>query len=242
MENEKKQLLSCMDCPTQNCSEPPGAVRPGFCLTDGVSTEELEELKRVYGDIDQLDGRLAIASAETEGQYYKKLTRLEEIVVFAKKIGAKKIGIASCTGLAAEAKVFAKVLENNGLIPYGVVCKVGMVEKEEIGIRPEDKVDDCDHICNPILQARLLNRAGTELNVIVGLCVGHDSLFIRHSEAPVTTLITKDRVLCHNPAAAIYLSDSYYSNIMENKDVDVLEEEHRKQEAEAGRKHVESGR
>jgi uncharacterized metal-binding protein len=65
-------------------------------------------------------------------------------------------------------------------------------------------------MCNPILQARLLNRAKTDLNVVIGLCVGHDSLFYRYSEAYVTTLVTKDRVTGHNPAAALYTSHSYY--------------------------------
>jgi uncharacterized metal-binding protein len=56
-------------------------------------------------------------------------------------------------------------------------------------------------MCNPIAQAMIMNREKTELNIIVGLCVGHDSTFIR-SEAPVTVLVAKDRVLCHNPAGA----------------------------------------
>ena len=63
-------------------------------------------------------------------------------------------------------------------------------------------------------QARILNREGTDLNVIVGLCVGHDTLFIKHSEAPVTCLIVKDRVLAHNPAAALYASGSYYKRLL----------------------------
>ena len=33
----------------------------------------------------------------------------------------------------------------------------------------------------------------TELNIVIGLCVGHDSLFISHSKAPCTVLATKDR-------------------------------------------------
>ena len=66
-------------------------------------------------------------------------------------------------------------------------------------------------MCNPILQAKLLNRQGTDLNVLVGLCVGHDSLFYRYSQALVTTLLTKDRVLGHNPAAALYQADGYYA-------------------------------
>jgi uncharacterized metal-binding protein len=50
----------------------------------------------------------------------------------------------------------------------------------------------------------------------VGLCVGHDSLFFRHSEAPVTVLVAKDRVLAHNPAAGLYLSSSYYRRLLES--------------------------
>jgi len=78
---------------------------------------------------------------------------VEEIIAFAKRIGAKKIGIATCIGLMNEAKIFAKILKAKGLESYS--------------------------FSNPILQARLL----------------HDSLFIKYSKAPVTTLITKDRVL-----------------------------------------------
>lgn len=68
-------------------------------------------------------------------------------------------------------------------------------------------------MCNPVSQAELLNRAGCEFNVVMGLCVGHDSLFFRHSEAPATVLVTKDRVLAHNPIGALQLADSYYSRI-----------------------------
>lgn len=65
-------------------------------------------------------------------------------------------------------------------------------------------------ICNPIAQAMLLNKEKTDLNIIFGLCVGHDTLFIMHSEAPVTCLAVKDRVLAHNPMGAIYTSYHYY--------------------------------
>lgn len=54
-----------------------------------------------------------------------------------------------------------------------------------------------NNMCNPILQA--LEEAGTDFNVVIGLCVGHNSLFYKYSKAPVTTLIMKDRVSGHNP-------------------------------------------
>lgn len=65
-------------------------------------------------------------------------------------------------------------------------------------------------MCNPIGQAKLLNQSGTQLNILLGLCVGHDSLFLKYSEAPVTVFAVKDRVLGHNPLAAIYMAEGYY--------------------------------
>jgi uncharacterized metal-binding protein len=104
---------------------------------------------------------------------------------------------------------------------FCVICKVGSVDKTEIGIKEDMKVlrGSFEAICNPILQAKLLNREKTDLNVIVGLCVGHDSLFIKYSKAPVTTLITKDRVLGHNPAAALYTSEFYYKKLLNDQDI-----------------------
>ena len=71
-------------------------------------------------------------------------------------------------------------------------------------------------MCNPILQAKLLNEAGTDLNVVMGLCVGHDSLFYKYSDALVTTLVTKDRVLGHNPVAALYQANAYYKRLLQD--------------------------
>ena len=67
--------------------------------------------------------------------------------------------------------------------------------------------------CNPIARALILDAEGCGLNVLVGLCVGHDSLFIKHAKALTTVLVAKDRVTGHNPAAALYTLNSYYSRL-----------------------------
>jgi uncharacterized metal-binding protein len=213
---KKKQEPSCSDCGTLNCYRQERQF-PDFCLTEGVEREELDGITGQYRG-EGIDARIARASAEVEGTYYGKLTRVEEIVAFANRLGVKKIGLATCIGLAEEARLFSKVLKINGFDPYSVLCKIGSVDKTEIGIDDALKIQKGCHesICNPILQARLLNDRKTELNVIIGLCVGHDSLFIKYSEAPVTTLITKDRVLGHNPAAALYTSGFYYKRLFES--------------------------
>jgi uncharacterized metal-binding protein len=91
-----------------------------------------------------------------------------------------------------------------------VCCKICGIPKSDIGlprVRPENENEP---MCSPLVQAEALNQAGTDLNIIMGLCVGHDALFSKHSVAPVTTLIAKDRVLGHNPVAAIY--SRYWKN------------------------------
>jgi uncharacterized metal-binding protein len=188
---------------------------PSFCLTEASDPEELSKVLELYKG-DGEDARVSRAAAEVEGTYYGKLTRVEEIIAFANRIGAKRIGIATCIGLIEETRIFVKVLEAHGLESYAVLCKVGAVDKTEVGIPDELKIARGTHesICNPIFQAKLLNAQKTDLNVIVGLCVGHDSLFIKHSDALVTTLITKDRVLAHNPAAALYTAGFYYKRLL----------------------------
>ncbi len=93
-----------------------------------------------------------------------------------------------------------------------VMCKTGSVPKETLGVKEDEKVrpGQFEPMCNPICQAKLLNRAGTQLNILLGLCVGHDTLFLKYSEAPATIFAVKDRALAHNPLGAIY-AGHYFS-------------------------------
>jgi uncharacterized metal-binding protein len=98
-----------------------------------------------------------------------------------------------------------------------VCCKAGSIDKEHVGIRDEEKVrpGQYEAMCSPVGQAALLDKAGTQFNVVIGLCVGHDSLFFAYSKAPVSVLVAKDRMLGHNPVAALYTSHSYYRRLAE---------------------------
>ena len=164
---------------------------------------------------DPFEARVAQVSAVVESEGYCKWTRVEEICQFAKRMGFRKVGIATCISFVDLSRVLSAIFESHGLEVASVACKNGGVPKEEIGLKDEEKIrpGNFEAICNPLSQAELLNRAGCELNVIVGLCVGHDSLFIRHSEGLVTTLVAKDRVLAHNPVGALQLADTYYSRV-----------------------------
>jgi uncharacterized metal-binding protein len=130
-------------------------------------------------------------------------------------MGWKKVGIATCIGLLDETARLEEILVAQGLDPVSVCCKVGSIDKERLGVKDGDKVrpGTFEPACNPVAQARILNDLGTDMNVIVGLCVGHDMLFSRHSKAPVTTIVVKDRVTGHNPAAVLYGQNFYYRRL-----------------------------
>ena len=174
---------------------------------------ELDEIAALYAS-DSIDGTIARASAKIEETITAERQESRRRCCSSRPSGAKRVGIATCAGLINEAKTFSKILKKNGIDHVSVICKVGSRDKTEMGLPEEDKIKPgtFEPMCNPVLQARYLNRAGTDLNIVIGLCVGHDALFNKHSEAPVTTLIAKDRVLGHNPVAALYCH--YYDKLL----------------------------
>ena len=142
-------------------------------------------------------------------------TRIVEICEFAEKMKYQRLGLAFCAGLAKEAAIVSDILEERGFDVVSVLCKAGRTSKDRIGLDDSEKIYQGteEAMCNPIFQAKLLNDDHTEFNILMGLCVGHDSLFFKYADAPTTVLAVKDRVTGHNPLAAIYLSESYYRKI-----------------------------
>ena len=115
------KTLSCVDCGTQNCKFKTRTY-PDFCLTTNLSEEDSQWAAVRYDEDRNHD--IMVASAEVEYEGYCQWTRVQEIMEFSRKIGAKKIGIANCIGLINEARIFARILRANGFEPYAVVCKV----------------------------------------------------------------------------------------------------------------------
>jgi uncharacterized metal-binding protein len=128
-------------------------------------------------------------------------TRVDEIMEYAKIRGMKRLGIATCYALIPESRSLSEILEANAFEVVSVSCLCGEVN-------PQDLRMPGNIFCNPIMQAEVLNQERTELNMMVGLCLGHDILFLRYSKAETTPLVVKDRALGHNPVAALYLNQS----------------------------------
>lgn len=214
MAKSKPDVLTCSECGQLNCYRHDRRY-PDFCATVDLPAAERAELVELLGG-DSRDAVISRAAAEVEGLHYGRINRVEETVAFARRIGARRIGVATCLGLIEETRVLVDILRLAGFEARTAVCKAGSIDKGEIGIAEDVKIKaGFEACCNPVLQARLLNREKTDLNVIMGLCVGHDSLFSRHSEAPVTTLVVKDRVLGHNPVVALYTTKFYGARVLD---------------------------
>ncbi len=169
----------------------------------------------------------AIKASKQEGAGYMKLphtpkgqspikSRVEEIMEFAQRMDYKRLGVAYCAGVQFEASLLVPILENRGFEVVSVACKCGSVPKEKLGITDWEKVwpGRFEAMCHPVAQAEILNIYNTDLNVMLCLCVGHDSLFLKHSKAPCTILAAKDRVFGHAPLMALYQSKSYHRRVL----------------------------
>ena len=158
-------------------------------------------------EYDKADNKKKLeVSTRIEGEHYMEWTRIEEIIGFAKQMGYKQIGIANCAGLTNEAKQLKEILDQKFNV-HAVCCKFSGIDKKDFSLTQISE-DRYEAICSSIGQALVLNDLKTELNIIVGLCVGHDILFTKYSEAPVTTFVVKDRVTGHNPVVTLY--SNYY--------------------------------
>jgi len=209
------------NCWSASDSRPP---QPENCPSK-IHKDLINDAFSRYMEKDTEEARLAQVATRVEGLCYQReaggealyarWNRVEDTIALAKMMGYRKIGIASCVGLLMETKQLAAILEAQGFELCTVCCKAGSIDKMRLGIGEKDKVRPgrFEPACNPIAQAEIFNQRKTDMNIIVGLCVGHDMLFSKHSQAPVTTLVVKDRVTGHNPVAVLYGQNYYYKRL-----------------------------
>jgi uncharacterized metal-binding protein len=131
-----------------------------------------------------------------------KRNRVQELIAFAQGRGMRRVGIAFCVTLIKEAQELARQLEAAGLQAELVCCRVGAIDYDRIALTKAHP-ERFAAICNPVAQARLLNQRQVDLVAQMGLCIGHDLLLQKECEAPVTTIVVKDRVFDHQPVRAL---------------------------------------
>lgn len=226
MEKKEKIQPRCAECSVEIklCESGKKGKGPAFCPTKNYKSViekalkeyEKPEIREFARMASVQEGECYINREKKPFTLHPSKPRVQEICEFANKMNYKKLGIAFCGGLRSEARVLSDILNAQGFDVISVMCKCGGVPKETIGLNDEQKIKGggFEPMCNPVIQATLLNEEKSDFNILVGLCVGHDSLFFRYSNAFTTVLVAKDRLLGHNPAAALYTSGSYYSRLL----------------------------
>jgi len=179
---ERAMTVHCAECGAFICRGGNRAAAPDHCPMRG----DFPSFEGLYPPGPNRDFLVQSALIEAEG--YCRWTRIREVGEFARRLGYRRLGLPRCPDLAPVAGQVARSLEEEGLEPV---------------LPPADLGDD------PLAQARHFEELQTDLNVLSGMCVGHEALFIRASAAPVVGLVARDSRLAHNPAAGIYTARSY---------------------------------
>lgn len=193
-------------CPTKNCAS-----------TIQKALEEMEDPVVLnfarQAAIQERDGYAVMGNGRPYRWPVKP--RLQETIEFAQKMNYRRLGLVFCIGLRKEARAVESLLVDAGFEVVSGLCKMGRIDKSVMNLDGNHLKNKSNGppMCNPIAQAFVLNEAGTEFNIAMGLCVGHDSLFLKYADAMCTVLAAKDRVLGHNPLAAVYTLDSYYRGL-----------------------------
>lgn len=194
----KDKMAICV-CKQQGCWRGAEEGIPGYCQANRYG-KEIEATRQAYAKPEVIDLYKAACVVGAGNDGYRP--RIEEALDFALQMGFNKIGFAACTAFSSELAIITELFEKAGIEVVAAGCAIGRVSAESRGLPELGKYLNSG--CNPLAQAEILNKEGAQLNFILGLCMGHDILFTQHSEAPVSTLIVKDRLMGNNPAAALY--------------------------------------
>ena len=220
----------CAKCPYQDtdklCRNPVDGKSPAFCCTK-LYADTLSQFDNQYESYMRFSAEASRQeiSCYEPSQYNPSIKmpvkpRMVEAIEFCHRMGYQRVGLAFCGGLHREANALSKVLEAFGFEVVSVMCKVGGKDKTCLGLAIDEKINPTavhESMCNPIGQAVILNNEKTEFNLMLGLCIGHDSLFLKHSDALCTVIAVKDRVTGHNPLAVLYTLNSYYQYLQKPK-------------------------
>lgn len=187
--------LDCLRCVDRVC------LRGEDCRPDLV-----ERRATLTADASQMLESARDIATEKE----RILCRLSELVYFCLEMKYQILGVAFCIELFEATDILVRVLRRFFEV-HPVCCKVGGNHQADPWapvMQPATAIDLSEISCNPQGQARVLNEAKTDFNIVVGLCMGADCVFTKASEAPVSTLFVKDKSLANNPIGALY-SDYY---------------------------------
>lgn len=188
--------MNCLACQTKSCRSTVSCGAESFDMDTQLGLYHHQDTQKI----------IQAAAHLVDGDRAGTLSRIREIIEFAKEMRYRKIGLAYCFGMEHLAQQVRDILGSEGLPATGVSCTVGGLGQN--AINQESTLAGVS--CSPLNQAAQLNAQGVDLAIVMGLCMGHDILFNRHFEGDVTTLVVKDRPFGHEPVKGI---EALYASI-----------------------------
>lgn len=202
-------VYTCANCKVQACIEKDGG---GKALPKNCPMNNEKYLKEIFQEYKKPEINKFYVATKSPGSRSGAAMftpRLRRVIDVCKMLGYKKLGLAFCVGFDKEADLYSKILRQHGFEVVSVACCNGGFNVADHGVELPEGCD-FDAACNPIGQARLLNEEKVDFNLVMGLCCGHDSLFLKHAEAMSTVIAVKDPATGHCPTKVLYLYDQYY--------------------------------
>lgn len=188
--------LNCALCHENGCYKRDLSKTLKNCPTVNKK-DKIDNIDLLY--LEEENKKIAKVSADVTMNNYGNKSRLKETIEFCQQMGYKKIGLAFCYKVKDEAFELLKIFNSFGFEVVSVMCKVGSVERDLVDADNNNKPP----MCNPIVQAKFLNEQNVDINIIFGLCVGHDILFTKYCDGLITTFAVKDRLYDNAPVEAI---------------------------------------
>lgn len=207
-------MYTCANCKVNQCCEKDKDFNkiPKNCPMK--NEDYMKEIFQEYNDPKVHDFYLATKCSRQPNTNTNFVPRLRYVIDLCKKMGYKKIGLAYCVGFQEEADLYSKIIRKHGLQVVSVCCCNGGFNLADHGVQLPEGCE-FDAACNPIGQARLMNEQEVEFNLVMGLCAGHDSLFMKYANAMSTVVCVKDPATGHCPPMALYLYKQYFEPIFE---------------------------
>ena len=182
---QKEHANHCLTCRTKNCYHRKLGAKTSNCL-------EIDYAKEIR--LEPSEAELMNKANSATQKAFERRTKgdfaLNWLKTFLKDFfgSQETIGVASCLGSIETARTVIEAIESEGMKAALVTCKLGGLTVNNVD---KDGVP-CEHPgCNPVAQAKILNGLNVPVVVLVGLCIGHDMIFIKHCKSYVIPFITK---------------------------------------------------
>ena len=147
----------CVVCETKSCRHAKD------CFGEADGHQALYEHERV--------GRVHKAASAIEARHYCKEPRLGEVILFARELGCRRVGLAFCVGLSDEAKVIEQIRSEHFDV-VSVCCEVSGIEKETLDleqIKSDGSEVMCDGRCWEMTEHRLHFGNASPFNTLEGM-------------------------------------------------------------------------